>query len=64
MNVFGELNTIIDLLKKVTDFLIQFKTTSDELEEDISPILHKVLLYKTVLENTLINVLWFGRKHV
>lgn len=40
----------IDLLKKVTDFLIPFKTASDQLEGDLNPTLHKVLLYKAVLE--------------
>lgn len=35
--------------KKITEFFKSFKTASDELEGDINPTIHKVLLYKVVL---------------
>lgn len=55
INEYGEdfwrlQNIDIDLLKQITEFLKPFKTASDELEGDINPTIHKVLLYKVVLE--------------
>lgn len=39
-----------NLLEKVIKFLIPFKEASDELEGDLYPTLHKVLLYKFKIE--------------
>jgi len=55
INEYGEdfwrlQNIDIELLKQITEFLKPFKTASDELEGDIYPTIHKVLLYKVVLE--------------
>lgn len=42
-----------ELLEKVTLFLKPFKTASDELEGDIHPTIHKVILYQLLIKKHL-----------